>query len=68
MRLPIQIIQVMFYVAMPYVIYFKATTVAPSAFRSAQYQATQYFNQLTKYIMLTIVTIYQNSYLAVILI
>ena len=35
---------------MPYVTYFIATAVAPSAFRSTQYQTTQYSNQLAKYV------------------
>ena len=54
---------------MSYVIYFIATAVAPSAFRSTQYQATHYFNQLAKHLMLTNYLPYNlNTYLAVILI
>ena len=37
---------------MSHVIYFIATAVAPSAFRSTQYQVAHYFNQLDKHIML----------------
>ena len=40
-------------VGMAHVIYFIATAVAPSAFRRTQYQATHYFNQSAKHIMLT---------------